>query len=76
MESLLLSAIGGAIGLLLAWGALEWLVRTRQDMNRIEAIHIDGVVALFTAGIILMCAIFSGMISAMSAEGYYLQSRS
>jgi putative ABC transport system permease protein len=68
MESLLLSSIGGAIGLLLAWGALEWLVRTRQDMNRIEAIHIDGVVALFTAGIILMCAIFSGMISAMSAD--------
>ena len=31
MESLLLSAAGGALGLLLAWGALAWLVRARHD---------------------------------------------
>ena len=37
-ESLLLSAAGGALGLLLAWGALAWLVRARDTMNRVETI--------------------------------------
>jgi predicted permease len=69
MESLLLSVAGGATGLLLAWGAVEWLIHTRQDMNRVEAIHIDGVVIAFTVGAILLCALFSGLISAMGSDG-------
>jgi putative ABC transport system permease protein len=67
-ESLLLSAAGGAAGLVLAWGAVEWLIHTRQDMNRVEAIHIDGVVIAFTVGATLLCAAFSGMISAMGSD--------
>jgi putative ABC transport system permease protein len=67
IESLLLSATGGALGLLLAWGALAWLIHIRHDMNRVEAIRIDGVVATFTVGIIVLCAVFSGLISAASA---------
>jgi predicted permease len=66
-ESLLLSAAGGALGLLLAWGALGWLIHMRHDMNRVEAIRIDGVVAAFTVGIIVLCALSSGLISAISA---------
>jgi predicted permease len=69
MESFLLSAAGGALGLLLAWGALAWLVRTRHDMNRVEAIHIDAVVVATTLGIILLCALFSALISAASENG-------
>ena len=69
MESFLLSAAGGALGLLLAWGALAWLVRTRHDMNRVEAIHIDAVVVVATVGTILLCALFSAMISAVSGGG-------
>ena len=72
MESFLLSAFGGAGGLLMAWAALEWLVRTRQDMNRIEAIHIDGSVVLFVAGTIIVCALFAGLISAASADNKQL----
>jgi predicted permease len=68
MESLLLSVGGGALGLVLAAAALEWLERTRTDMSRVEAIHIDGVVAAFTAGIIVLCALFSGLIAALSAS--------
>jgi predicted permease len=68
MESFLLSASGGALGLLLAWGALAWLVRTRQDMNRVEAIHIDAVVMAATLGTILFCALFSAIISAASGN--------
>jgi predicted permease len=68
VESLLLSALGGGFGLLLAWAAIKWLVYARQDMNRVEAIHIDTTVAAFTVGSIAICALFSGLISAFSAD--------
>jgi predicted permease len=67
MESMLLSSAGGALGLVLAAAALEWLERTRADMSRVESIHIDGVVAAFTVGIVVLCALFSGSIAAFSA---------
>ena len=69
LESLLLSAGGGALGLVLAFAALQWLTRTRHDMSRVESIHIDGVVAAFTVGIIVLCALFSGFIAAFSTGG-------
>jgi len=68
MECLLLSAGGGALGLLLAFAALQWLTRTRHDMNRVESIHIDGPVAAFTVGVIMLCALFSGLIAALSTS--------
>lgn len=73
MESLLLSAAGGALGLTLAWSALQWLVQARHDMNRVEAIHIDGVVAAFTTAAIALCAMFSGLISALSSGAPQIQ---
>jgi putative ABC transport system permease protein len=66
MESMLLSACGGAFGLALAYGALQWLVRSRDDMPRIENIHIDSTVAVFTVGVIALCALFAGLISALT----------
>ncbi len=69
LESLLLSAAGGALGLLLAVFALAWLTRIRHDMTRVESIHIDGAVAAFTVGIIVLCALFSGLIAAFSTSG-------
>ncbi len=66
MESLLLSAAGGALGLVLAYGALEWLVRSRHDMTRVESIHIDAIVAVFTVGVIALCALFAGLVSALT----------
>jgi predicted permease len=68
-ESLLLSVAGGALGFLLAWGALAWLVRARNTMNRVETIHIDGVVVVATLGTILLCALFSGLIAAAGRDG-------
>ena len=68
-ESLVLSAAGGALGLLLAWGALAWLVRARDTMNRVETIHIDGVVVAATLGTILLCALFSGLIATAGRDG-------
>ena len=47
MESVVLSLIGGAIGLELAYAAVQWVSHSRQDMARADAIHIgrrgDGV---------------------------------
>jgi predicted permease len=71
-ESLLLSASGGALGLLLAWAALEWLIYARHDMNRVESIQIDGVVAAFTVGVIALCALIAGAISAFGSGGTHI----
>jgi putative ABC transport system permease protein len=69
MESLLLATGGGAAGLLLASAALAWLVHTRHDMSRVDSIHIDAVVAVFTIGVVVFSALFSGLISAFSVGG-------
>ncbi|MGB6687955.1 MAG: ABC transporter permease [Terracidiphilus sp.] len=68
MESLVLSAAGGALGLVFAAAALGWLMRTRTDISRVDSIHIDGVVAAFTIGVIVLCALFAGLIAAFSAS--------
>jgi predicted permease len=68
MECLLLSTAGGGLGLLLAFAAVQWLMRTRQDMSRVQAIHFDGVVAVFTVGVVVICALFSGLIAAFSSS--------
>ncbi len=68
MECLLLSAGGGVLGLMLAFVALQWLTRTRHDLSRVESIHIDGVVAAFTLGVIVLCALFSGLIATFSTS--------
>lgn len=67
-ESFLLEAAGGAVGLLLAYVAIQWLVRTRPDMARVDSIHFDGAVAAFTAAVIILCALFSGLVSAFNAN--------
>ena len=72
MEGLLLSGAGGTLGLALAFVALQWLKQTRHDMSRIENIHIDGVVAAFTIGIVVLCALFAGIISALTVRDRHL----
>ena len=37
-------------------------------MSRVESIHIDGVVAAFTVGVIVLCALFSGLIATFSTS--------
>lgn len=64
-ESLLLAAAGGMLGLLLAAAAVQWLVHTRQDLARVDAIRVDGAVAAFTAGVIVVCAVVAGLAASM-----------
>jgi len=73
-ESFLLSLAGGAAGLALASGLVGWFVDTRRNMARAESIHFDGVVVAFTAGIIVLCALFSGLVSALNAGDKHLLS--
>lgn len=68
-ESVLLTLLAGALGLGLTHFALEWVVRTRQDLARAEAIHIDGAVLLFVLGITLLSGVTAGMIAALPAVG-------
>ncbi len=71
MESLLLAAAGGALGLLLAIVVLRWFVSVgiEQGLARSESVGIDGVSALFALGLIDLCAAFAGTVSAFSARG-------
>lgn len=69
LESLLLTAGGGLLGVALAAVALRWLKHARPDMRRIEGIHLDWTTIAFTLGAVAFCAIFSGLISALSVDG-------
>jgi putative ABC transport system permease protein len=69
VQSLLLTAAGGAAGLALAFGAVQWLKRTRPDLARIETIHIDGEVAAFAFGLVVLCALLTGLIATLGATG-------
>jgi predicted permease len=67
-ESLVLSAAGGAAGLFMAFALVRWFVTVRQEMSRVEAIQIDGAVVAFAIGLIFLCAVFSGMTSALTVK--------
>jgi predicted permease len=68
-ESFVLSIAGGAAGLAMAYVVIQWFVSARREMSRVDAIHIDGWVVAFAAGLVLLCAVFTGMTSALSIKG-------
>ena len=69
VESIVVSITGGMLGIALAWFSVQWLVRMRHDIPRVEAIHIDVPVLLFAAGIALLSGIAAGLLPALSATG-------
>lgn len=73
-ETFVLSLAGGALGLMTAYGLIQWFVATRQDMTRIEAIRIDAVVAAFGAGLIVFCTIFAGVASSLAIKDHQILS--
>ena len=71
-ESLLLSFIGAAGGLLLAWWAMVALrstVAERLPIARLEQVGIDGPVLLFTAAVALLSAVIFGIAPALASAG-------
>ena len=69
VESVVLSMAGGTLGIALAKFSLEWLIRTRHDIPRAEAIHIDVQVLLFAIAVALLSGIAAGLLPAFSATG-------
>lgn len=69
MESLLICVAGGSFGYFVAAGVLKWFVAVRHDVPRADSIAVDGVVAAFTLGLVVLCAAFAGAISSLSMRG-------
>jgi predicted permease len=68
IETFVLFSVGGAAGLALAYAALRWFVITRSDMVRAESIGIDAVVVATVAGLVLVCALFAGLIPVLASR--------
>src|ERR1700722_171349 len=64
-ESLLMTLLGGALGILLAYAGVRWLVALRGDLPLINSIHLDRETLLFTAAITLLSGIFAGLLPAL-----------
>ena len=72
IESIALSAAGGAMGLMLAYGALQWFVAARPDIPRLDAVHIDLTTVAFAAGVVLVCGLIAGLVPALSSSDRHL----
>ncbi|HEV2705013.1 MAG TPA: ABC transporter permease, partial [Pyrinomonadaceae bacterium] len=68
-ESLMLSLMGGAAGLLLAlWGVDLLIAATPADIPRVSEVGLDGRVLGFTAGVTLLTGLFFGLAPALQAS--------
>ena len=62
-ESALLSVIGGALGLAVAWGAVRLLVAFGPpSLPRLEEVRLDGIVIAFAAGLAALATLLFGTI--------------
>jgi putative ABC transport system permease protein len=67
-ESVLLSVLGGAAGLVLAYGAVRGLVSSNPiNLPRMDAVALDGSVLLFTGGITIILGLLFGLAPAIQA---------
>ncbi len=74
LESVTLGAIGGALGLGVAYGALRLLVAMGpSQLPRLDEISIDPSVLLFTLGISLIAGVLFGLIPVFKYAGPQLQ---
>jgi predicted permease len=72
-ESMLLSFVGGALGLALAWGLVRLLVAASpQELPRVQEITLDLRVLLFTLGVSLLTGLLFGLAPALAATRHSL----
>jgi len=65
-EALILAAIGGAAGVVIAWAGVPLVVRTApESIPRIGDVGIDGTALLFTALIVTVAALAAGILPAL-----------
>jgi predicted permease len=73
-ESLLLSACGGALGVLLCVWSVKWIhVLGTKSLPRLADIGIDGRVLAFTAGLSALAGILFGLAPALRSSRFDLQ---
>jgi predicted permease len=74
-EALLLALGGGALGVLIAYGALRLVLRVHPgDIPRLNETSLDARVLLFTAGISLITGLGFGLLPALAASRVNLSS--
>jgi predicted permease len=67
-ESLLLSSLGAALGIVCSFGAVRWLVAVMPPgIPRAEEISVNGMVLVFTAAVALCTGILFGIVPALRA---------
>jgi putative ABC transport system permease protein len=68
-ESLVLAAIGGLAGVLVAyWGTAALIVASPPDLPRMEHVGVNGVVVGFAAAIAVLTGVFFGLAPALQAR--------
>jgi putative ABC transport system permease protein len=66
VESLLLAAAGGALGILLARGSLDALIALAPpDLLRVPALHVDERVLLYALGLSVLTGLIVGLVPAL-----------
>jgi predicted permease len=66
VESLALGAVGGALGMVVAYGALELLVAIAPaNLPRVSEISLDSRVFAFAAAVSLLCSLVCGFLPAL-----------
>jgi predicted permease len=65
-ESLLLTFAGGALGAVLAWATVQWLLSLRTDLPHARSIHLDAVALAFTFAITIFCGVVAGLLPALA----------
>jgi predicted permease len=65
-EAFVLAALGGIVGVMLAWAAVPVLVRAApESIPRLSDVHLDPLTLLYTAGIAILAACASGLLPAI-----------
>jgi predicted permease len=65
-ESVVLTLAGGALGGLLAYASVRWLVTFRADLPRANSIYVDKTALLFTMAITVTSGLLAGLLPALS----------
>lgn len=66
VESLLLALGGGVLSAGVAYGLIRWIVSVRQDLPRIESLHVDFPLLIFGVCLTLATGFISGLLPALA----------
>jgi putative ABC transport system permease protein len=68
-EALLIATLGGAGGMLLAWVGVPLLIQAAPEgIPRLGAVRMDLTALLFTAGVVVLAAVASGLLPALRSS--------